>query len=77
MVPAFILALLAGLLGWARATRRGGNRADRWQYAFAHGIPMFLVGMIPICDRLGKQIWFQLFAELCLAFSILTEKSVM
>ena len=58
MVPAFILALLAGLLGWARATPRVGNRADRWQYAFAHGIPMFLVGMI-LMTIAANQGWLE------------------
>jgi len=46
MVVAFILMLLAGLVGWSRAARRGGTTADRWQYAAAHGVPAFLIGMI-------------------------------
>ena len=33
-----ILAFLAGAtFGWRRAARRGGGRADRIQFAFAHG----------------------------------------
>lgn len=44
-----IVAVLfvAGLvLGWTRAARRGGNTADRVQFALAHGIPAALVGII-------------------------------
>lgn len=37
MIP--ILAFIAGFaLGWRRAARRGGGRADKWQYAFAHAV---------------------------------------
>ena len=33
-----LIAFIAGAaLGWTRATRRGGTRADRIQYALAHG----------------------------------------
>lgn len=39
----------------------------RWLFWFA---PLFLVGLIPICDRLGRLLWFQLLAEVCLAVSI-------
>ena len=46
MIPAFIAAILAGWLGWRRAAKRGGNRADKAQYAAAHAIPAFLVVLI-------------------------------
>lgn len=50
MVPslALIMMVAAGAVGWLRATRRGGTRADCWQYAAAHAIPAFLIGMIVI-----------------------------
>ncbi len=55
MVIALILALSAGWLGWRRAGLRGGNTADKVQYALAHAIPAFLVGMIgmTIAVRMG------------------------
>ncbi len=41
-----LIALIAGFtLGWVRATRRGGTRADKWQYALAHAIPFALGGL--------------------------------
>ena len=46
MVVALILGLAGAALGWTRAGRRGGSTADRLQYAAAHGLPAFLVGMI-------------------------------
>jgi len=57
MIPALGLMVIAGAIGWRRAASRGGNRADRWQYAAAHGIPAFLIGMIlmTVAGRLG---WF-------------------
>ncbi|MEL7467297.1 MAG: hypothetical protein AAFN27_02505 [Pseudomonadota bacterium] len=55
MVIALVAGLLLGFLGWVRATRRGGNRADRVQYALAHGFAGFLVSMIAmtIAGHLG------------------------
>lgn len=55
MVIAFIAALLAGLLGWRRATAAGGKTADKLQYAAAHGIPAFLVTLIlmTVAARMG------------------------
>lgn len=55
MIPALGLALLAGLIGWRRAAGRGGNASDRWQYAAAHGIAAFLLGMIlmTVAARMG------------------------
>ena len=46
MVVALLLAIGAGIIGWRRAAAQGGRTADKWQYAAAHGIPAFLVGMI-------------------------------
>ena len=55
MIPALILMTLAAAIGWHRAGKRGGTKADRWQYAVAHAIPAFLVTMIlmTIAGHLG------------------------
>jgi len=43
-----MLAIIGGILGvalgWWRATKRGGDTADKLQYAAAHGIALLLVG---------------------------------
>ncbi len=43
-----ILGLIGGIvgiiLGWTRAVKRGGNTADKLQYAAGHGIALLLVG---------------------------------
>ncbi len=44
MILAAIGAILGAILGWVRATKRGGNMADKLQYATAHGIALLLVG---------------------------------
>lgn len=44
MILAAIGAILGIALGWYRATKRGGNTADKLQYATAHGIALLLVG---------------------------------
>lgn len=42
-----ILSFTVGAaFGWRRATVRQGTTADKVQYALAHGIPAFLIGMI-------------------------------
>jgi hypothetical protein len=42
-----ILAFIAGFaLGWRRAAARGGVRADKIQYGFAHGFAALLLTMI-------------------------------
>lgn len=42
-----LAAFLLGLgIGWWRASQRGGTRADKVQYALAHGIPAALLGLI-------------------------------
>lgn len=58
MIPAVVLAIVAGGVGWRRAARLGGSKADRWQYAFAHGIPAFLAVMIAmtVANEMG---WLQ------------------
>ena len=43
MLVALVLGLAAAAMGWRRAAKRGGNRADCIQYAAAHGIPVFLI----------------------------------
>ena len=55
MVVALILGLAGAWMGWIRARRRGGKTADCLQYAAAHGLPAFLVGMIlmTIAGNLG------------------------
>lgn len=47
--------LAAGWIGWRRAARAGGNRADRVQYALAHAIPATLAMLLlqVILMRLG------------------------
>jgi hypothetical protein len=45
---AFLIALAAGFIGWRRAAKRGGVRADKIQYALAHGIPAFLITLIAL-----------------------------
>ena len=44
MILAFIGAVIGIILGWFRATKRGGDTADKLQYAAAHGIALLLVG---------------------------------
>ena len=46
MVVALILFAIFAVIGWRRAERRGGTTADKLQYAMAHGIPAFLVGLV-------------------------------
>lgn len=46
MLVAFLLAVAAGTIGWRRAAKRGGKRADCIQFALAHGIPAFLITLI-------------------------------
>jgi len=45
----FIVASFAfiafAIIGWVRATRRGGTLGDRVQFALAHAIPATLVAM--------------------------------
>lgn len=46
MVVALVLFAVFAVIGWMRAARRGGNRADKVQYAIAHGFAAFIVGMV-------------------------------
>ena len=46
MLVALVLGLAAAAMGWRRAAKRGGNRADCIQYAAAHGIAIFLIVMV-------------------------------
>ncbi|MEE9453467.1 MAG: hypothetical protein V3V13_03660 [Paracoccaceae bacterium] len=43
-----MLSLIAGIIGaifgWWRASKRGGNRADKLQYAAVHGMAFLVVG---------------------------------
>lgn len=48
MLVAFLIAIAAGVVGWRRAAKRGGKRADCIQFALAHGIPAFLITLIVI-----------------------------
>ena len=41
-----IAAIAAGTIGWMRAARQGGTRADRVQYALAHAIPAALAALL-------------------------------
>ncbi|WBU54685.1 hypothetical protein [Paracoccus sp. SCSIO 75233] len=40
-----VCAAIGFWLGWTRAGRAGGNRKDRWQWAFAHLMILTLVGL--------------------------------
>lgn len=42
MVP-LTFAIIGIAFGWWRATKRGGNLADKLQYAVGHGFAFFLV----------------------------------
>lgn len=55
MLPGLILFVVFAVIGWLRAARRGGTLADRAQYAAAHGIPAFLLGVVVtiIVARIG------------------------
>lgn len=57
MLVGVVLFLIAAVIGWRRAARRGGTIADKLQYALAHGIPAFLIGLVAViaAARLG---WF-------------------
>ena len=59
MVVSLVIALVAGLLGWVRAARRGGTTGDRLQYAAAHAIPAFLLSMI-VLTIIGHMGWLGL-----------------
>lgn len=50
-----IAFVLGALFGWRRASRRGGDRLDRLQYAAAHGIAFTLVALMLtiLAGRLG------------------------
>lgn len=41
----FPAILLGAVIGWLRAARRGGNRADKVQYAAAHAILFAILGL--------------------------------
>ncbi|MEM8751494.1 MAG: hypothetical protein AAGF90_00820 [Pseudomonadota bacterium] len=45
MLP-YLLAAVGFALGWTRAARRGGGRADKWQYAIGHAVALGLLGML-------------------------------
>ena len=47
--------LLGAVIGWARARRLGGNRADRMQYALAHALALTVLGLFAtvILSRMG------------------------
>ncbi len=46
--------ILGGIVGWTTASRRGGNRFDKWQYALVFAILFALVGLIGLvlADRM-------------------------
>ncbi|MCU9846626.1 hypothetical protein OEZ60_01225 [Defluviimonas sp. WL0024] len=41
----FAATLLGALTGWLRATRRGGDRLDKLQYAAVHAIIFAIAGL--------------------------------
>lgn len=38
--------ILGAVIGWIRASRFGGNTADKFQYAIAHALALFLLGLV-------------------------------
>lgn len=38
--------ILGAAIGWFRATRLGGNRADKLQYALAHALALTVLGLL-------------------------------
>jgi len=46
MVLALVLFLVFFAVGWQRASKRGGTRADKVQMGFAHGIPGAFLGFL-------------------------------
>jgi hypothetical protein len=50
-----IAFLLGALFGWMRASKRGGNRLDKLQYAAGHGIAFLLLALLATLalDRMG------------------------
>lgn len=40
-----ISLILGGLVGWFRAGRRGGNRADKLQYAAVHAMIFAIISL--------------------------------
>ena len=52
VIAAFILG---AAIGWIRATRLDGNRADKLQYAAAHAIALGLAGLFltVLLSRMG------------------------
>lgn len=57
MLIAIAFLVVGAAIGWVRAARRGGTLADRLQYAMAHGIPAFLVGVVLVVAGLNFG-WF-------------------
>ena len=51
MIPAFFLG---AIIGWFRARRFGGNRLDQMQYAFAHGMALFLLVLLVKSSLIGR-----------------------
>jgi len=54
MLP--LITTIAGFaIGWSRASQRGGNTKDKWQYAIGHGVFGFIIGiaLAIVAVRLG------------------------
>jgi hypothetical protein len=47
--------ILGAVTGWTTASRRGGNRFDKWQFAIAFAILFAVLGLfgLVLADRLG------------------------
>ncbi len=41
-----LFIIFGALLGWLRATRKGGNLADKFQWAAVHGLILMVVGFV-------------------------------
>ena len=47
--------LIGAAIGWSRAAKAGGGRADKLQYAFAHGCALAVPGLLltALISRMG------------------------
>lgn len=51
-----IAFILGGLIGWFRAGKRGGNRADKLQYAAVHAMIFAIIALFANLFLLGRLV---------------------
>lgn len=51
-----IALVVGGLVGWYRARKRGGNRADMLQYAAVHAMIFAIIALFSNLFLLGRLI---------------------